>query len=173
MLAIPSAPSRLAQDAVERAFLGLRPHPYLDLAAQHCAPGRVLFLGRVDPDAAKAAFPGADRRWATTDGPWSPPDLVISHLALRRRGLDTAQVVDQIWRALPDGGHVLVVDLHRVRFDGLRRSVEQTLSIDVSDPLLERLRQAFVPLHLGIQQHLGGLWSTFVFVGRKGCRYGF
>ena len=155
------------EETLERAFWGLELQPGLEIAAAHARPATVRHLGRGNPWSIPAVFPAAAVVPARLDAAGTA-ELVIAHFALRHADLDAEAAVDQLRDHVDDGGHVLVVDLHAVPVDALRRRAESALGVDVRAPLLAELSRRVVPLHRAVQQHFAGAWSTFVFVGRRG-----
>ncbi len=104
---------------------------------------------------------------AGTRGPaWSGwPDLVVCRHVLSPRQVDPAQMLATIWRGLPAGARIVVVDLYDADGESTRRMAARYGR--VCDPrLLEALCAAFTPIQADLVDHPTGVRSL-VFVGRR------
>lgn len=94
------------------------------------------------------------------------PDIVIFSYCLTMINPGWEDALKRASDDLGEGGLIAVVDFHNTPLSLFRRWMGYN-HVRMDEHLLPVLSNQFKPVHLEIRQAYGGLWSYFMFVGRK------
>ncbi len=113
---------------------------------------RVLFLE-------KPYFPGD---WTLP----AKPDLILFSYCLTMVNPGWEDALQRAYDDLQAGGLIAVVDFHDAPFKFFHRWMGYN-HVRMDNHLLPVLQKRFTPIQLEVDQAYGGLWSYFLFVGKK------
>ena len=102
-------------------------------------------------------------RPAGQDGPF---DLIVMSYTLSMINPGWGEVIDLARRDLAPGGRLAVVDFHHSPVRAFKRWMRFN-HVRMDAHLLTRLRDRFEPQHVSTCPAYGGLWSYFLFIGKK------
>lgn len=101
--------------------------------------------------------------------PATPFDLVIFSYSLSMFNPGWEQAIDCAYRDLDVGGHIAVVDFHHSRFSFFKRWMALN-HVRLEGHLLPLLQSRFHPETCEFHLAYGGIWSYFLFLGKKTTR---
>jgi S-adenosylmethionine-diacylgycerolhomoserine-N-methlytransferase len=102
-------------------------------------------------------------------GAWklpAKPDIILFSYCLTMINPGWEDALQRAYDDLEEGGMIAVVDFHDSPFRSLQLWMGYN-QVRMDNHLLPVLRKHFTPFHLVVHQAYGGLWSYFMFVGRK------
>ncbi|MFN0216845.1 MAG: class I SAM-dependent methyltransferase [Saprospiraceae bacterium] len=131
----------------------------------------------ISPDMLKLAAKklGAHtRRLLLLERPYAPgtwklpaqPDLILFSYCLTMINPGWEDALKRAFDDLKEGGLIAVVDFHDTQHPYFQRWMGYN-HVHMDNHLLPALKKLFNPIHLEVKQAYGGLWSYFLFVGRK------
>lgn len=94
------------------------------------------------------------------------PDVVVFSYALSMINPYYADLIQQAYHDLPEGGHIAVVDFYDSKFKWFRNHMENH-HVKMEGHLLPMLREFFTPVQLQVKSAYGGVWEYFSFIGKK------
>jgi S-adenosylmethionine-diacylgycerolhomoserine-N-methlytransferase len=172
-------------DLVRRAAAGRRPRAILEVG---CGTGKnLLQLGRLFPEArltgldlsphmlarARAKLKGLGARLSLVEAPYDRPvapgafDLVVFSYALSMFNPGWEAALHAARRDLAPEGAIAVVDFHASPWPRFRRWMGFN-HVRLDAHLLPALRRLFPRGEFSAPPAFGGLWSYFLFIGRRG-----
>jgi len=94
------------------------------------------------------------------------PDVVLFSYCLTMINPGCEDAIQRAHDDLVDGGLIAVVDFHDSPFKTFRRWMGFN-HVNMDNHLLPTLKKHFTPVQLEVNQAYGGLWSYFIFIGKK------
>jgi len=94
------------------------------------------------------------------------PDIILFSYCLTMINPGWEDALQRAYEDLEEGGMIAVVDFHDSPYGSFQRWMGFN-HVRMDNHLLPVLKKHFTPLQLEIHQAYGGLWSYFLFVGRK------
>lgn len=98
--------------------------------------------------------------------PETPFDLILCSYSLSMFNPGWEDAIDYAYQDLADGGHMAAVDFHESSFPGYK-SWMRLNHVRMDGHLAKKLTETFPHHHLIIRKAYAGVWSYFLFVGRK------
>lgn len=102
-------------------------------------------------------------------GKWqlpTKPDVVLFSYCLTMINPGWEDAIQRAHEDLVEGGLIAVVDFHDTPFHFFRRWMGYN-HVNMDNHLLPALKKHFTPVQLEVNQAYGGLWSYFIFIGKK------
>lgn len=106
---------------------------------------------------------------ASYDKPLKPDypfDLIVFSYALSMFNPGWDRAIDCAWEDLAPGGQIAVVDFNHSRWHFFRNWMGVN-HVRMEGHLMPKLTASFKPLYSKIHQAYSGLWSYFLFIGKK------
>jgi len=94
------------------------------------------------------------------------PNIVIFSYCLTMINPGWEDALHRAYNDLGEGDLIAVVDFHHTPLSLFRRWMDYN-HVRMDEHLLPALSKQFKPVHLEIRQAYGGLWTYFLFVGKK------
>jgi S-adenosylmethionine-diacylgycerolhomoserine-N-methlytransferase len=102
-------------------------------------------------------------------GAWklpAKPDIILFSYCLTMINPGWEDALQRAYDDLEEGGMIAVVDFHDSPYKSFQRWMGYN-HVRMDNHLLPVLRKHFTPIQLEVRHAYGGLWSYFMFVGRK------
>jgi S-adenosylmethionine-diacylgycerolhomoserine-N-methlytransferase len=94
------------------------------------------------------------------------PNVILFSYCLTMINPGWDKAIERAWEDLPKGGRIAVVDFHRTRMPIFRRWMQHN-HVRMDGHLLPNLKTRFETVQFEVRTAYFGLWTYFVFVGKK------
>jgi len=94
------------------------------------------------------------------------PDIILFSYCLTMMNPGWEEALQRAYDDLVEGGEIAVVDFHGSPYGFFRRWMGMN-HVRMDEHLVPVLQHRFTSIHLEVHHAFGGLWSYFMFVGRK------
>ena len=94
------------------------------------------------------------------------PDIILFSYCLTMINPEWPEIIEQAWNDLPEGGLIAVVDFHNSPFNLFEKWMGVN-HVRMDGHLLPLLEKKFRPEKTMVKKAYGGLWTWFLFTGKK------
>ena len=141
-------------------------HPLLQMIGVDISPEMLKVASkRLQRHSRRVLF--LERPYATGD--WklpAKPDVVLFSYCLTMINPGWEDALQRAYDDLEEGGLIAVVDFHHSPFKFFHRWMGHN-HVRMDNHLIPVLQKRFTPVMLEVDQAYGGLWSYFLFIGKK------